>query len=149
MRYYALALFQRGQEMALEKGLILADTKYEFGYHDGDRVTLIDEIHTPDSSRYFFAEGFEERQANGEPQKQLSKEFVRKWLIEKGFQGQEGQQMPDMPEEFIAEISERYIELYETITGRQFIKADTDNIHDRIQANVTAELGRMGMQGLS
>ncbi len=145
MRHYALALFQRGQEMAREKGLILADTKYEFGLHEGEKVTLIDEIHTPDSSRYFYLEGFEERQARGEEQRQLSKEFVRKWLIENGFQGLDGQAVPFMPDEFVAEISERYIHVYETITGRKFEKADTDSIADRIQANVTAELERLGM----
>lgn len=145
MRHYALALFRRGQEMAREKGLILADTKYEFGYHDGDQVMLIDEIHTPDSSRYFYAEGFDERQERGEEQRQLSKEFVRKWLIENGFQGKEGQVVPEMGDAFVDQISARYIELYETITGLKFQKADTASIHDRIQANVTEQLVKMGM----
>ena len=145
MCYYALALFQRGQEMAREKGLILADTKYEFGYHDGDQVTLIDEIHTPDSSRYFYLDGFDERQARGEEQRQLSKEFVRKWLIENGFQGKDGQVPPVMPDAFVEEVSERYIQVYETITGQKFIKADTTQLHDRIQQNVTQELHRLGM----
>jgi phosphoribosylaminoimidazole-succinocarboxamide synthase len=145
MCHYALALFHRGQTMAREKGLILADTKYEFGYHDGDKVTLIDEIHTPDSSRYFYAEGFEERQSKGEAQRQLSKEFVRKWLIENGFQGLEGQQMPFMPDEFVNEVSERYIHVYETVTGQTFLKTDSTNIEARIQANVLAELHRLGM----
>lgn len=145
MCYYALALFKRGQEMANEKGLILADTKYEFGLDEDDRVMLIDEIHTPDSSRYFFLEGFDERQRKGEPQKQLSKEFVRKWLIENGFQGLEGQTMPDMPDSFVEEISARYIELYETITGLKFVKEDTSEMHQRIETNVIAELRRLGM----
>jgi phosphoribosylaminoimidazole-succinocarboxamide synthase len=145
MRHYALALFNRGQSMAREKGLILADTKYEFGYHDGDRVMLIDEIHTPDSSRYFYAEGFEERQSRGEVQRQLSKEFVRKWLIENGFQGKDGQKVPDMPDTFVAEISERYIELYETITDQKFQRAKTEDIAARIEKNVMAELKRLGM----
>jgi phosphoribosylaminoimidazole-succinocarboxamide synthase len=145
MCYYALALFQRGQEMAHDKGLILADTKYEFGYHEGDKVTLIDEIHTPDSSRYFYLDGFEERQARGEEQRQLSKEFVRKWLIDNGFQGKDGQVPPVMPDAFVAEVSERYIQVYETITGQKFIKADTMQLHERIEANVTSELKRLGM----
>ena len=145
MCYYSLALFKRGQEMAAEKNLILADTKYEFGFLDGEKVTLIDEIHTPDSSRYFYAEGFAERQDKGETQKQLSKEFVRQWLIENGFQGQEGQKMPEMPDAFVEEVSERYIHVYETLTGQKFQKADTSNISDRIQKNVTAALVEMGM----
>lgn len=146
MRYYALALFQRGQEMARAKGLLLADTKYEFGYHQGDQVTLIDEIHTPDSSRYFYANGFEERQARGEAQRQLSKEFVRQWLIEHGFQGKDGQQVPGMPHDFITQVSDRYIHVYETLTGQPFIKADTKTIAERIERNVMAELQRLGMQ---
>lgn len=145
MCYYALALFKRGQEMAKEKGLLLADTKYEFGYHDGDKVTLIDEIHTPDSSRYFYADGFEERQSRGEEQRQLSKEFVRKWLIDNGFQGKEGQRVPTMTDEFVTEISDRYIHVYETITGQKFQKADTTTIGARIEANVMKELKRLGM----
>ena len=146
IKYYALALFQKGQEMAREKGLILADTKYEFGYYDGDRITLIDEIHTPDSSRYMYLDGYAERQAAGEPQKQLSKEFVRKWLIEHGFQGLEGQAVPDMDDAFIQQISDRYIELYETVTGRPFIKADTADMAARIEGNVMAALREMGME---
>lgn len=132
---YTRALFQRGTEMAAERGLILVDTKYEFGLKDG-KVYLIDEIHTPDSSRYFYAEGYEERQAKGEPQKQLSKEFVRQWLIEHDFQGLEGQTMPEMPDEFVDVITERYIELYEKIIGKPFVKADNTNIEKRIEENV-------------
>lgn len=132
---YTRALFQRGTEMAAQRGLILVDTKYEFGIKDG-KVMLIDEIHTPDSSRYFYADGYQERQDNNEPQKQLSKEFVRQWLIENGFQGLEGQKMPDMPDDFVEMVSARYIELYEKITGSTFIKADTSNITERIQSNV-------------
>jgi len=128
-------LFQRGTEMAAEMGLILVDTKYEFGKKDG-RIILIDEIHTPDSSRYFYAEGYEERQARGEQQKQLSKEFVRQWLISHGFQGKEGQKVPGMPDEFVNEVSERYIELYENITGEAFVKADTTNMEQRILRNI-------------
>ena len=139
MEAYTLALFQRGTEMALAQGLILVDTKYEFGILDGE-VILIDEIHTPDSSRYFYADGFEERQSKGEEQKQLSKEFVRQWLIENGFQGLDGQEIPFMPDEFIQIISERYIELYERITGKEFVKSDTSNITERINANVAAYL---------
>jgi len=132
---YTRALFQRGTEMAAEMGLILVDTKYEFGKKDG-QILLIDEIHTPDSSRYFYAEGYEERQASGEQQKQLSKEFVRQWLIANGFQGKEGQQVPNMPDEFVEEVSERYIELYESITGEKFVKADTTRIEERILKNI-------------
>ena len=121
---YTLALFQRGTEMAAERGLILVDTKYEFGLV-GDQITLMDEIHTPDSSRYFYADGYAERQKNGEKQKQLSKEFVREWLMENGFQGKDGQKMPDMPQEFIHTVTERYIELYEHITGDKFQKEDS------------------------
>ena len=129
-------LFQRGTEMAAEKGLILVDTKYEFGTVDGE-ITLIDEIHTPDSSRYFYAEGYEERLKNGQEQKQLSKQFVRQWLIENGFQGKEGQTIPEMTDEFIAKVSERYIELFEHITGDTFIKSDISDIITRIEKNVT------------
>lgn len=136
---YTRALFQRGTEMAAERGLILVDTKYEFGVRDG-KVLLIDEIHTPDSSRYFYAEGYEERQSKGEAQKQLSKEFVRQWLIEHGFQGLDGQKMPDMPDEFVNVVTERYIELYEKITGKTFVPADTSDIVSRIQNNVDAFL---------
>ncbi|MDE7464813.1 MAG: phosphoribosylaminoimidazolesuccinocarboxamide synthase [Muribaculaceae bacterium] len=136
MERYALALFKRGSEMAADKGLILVDTKYEFGKYDG-KVLLIDEIHTPDSSRYFYADGYEDRFEKGEPQKQLSKEFVRQWLIENGFMGREGQQVPEMTDEFCESVSERYIELYEHITGRKFVKADETNLTDRIDKNVT------------
>jgi phosphoribosylaminoimidazole-succinocarboxamide synthase len=139
MEKYTRALFQRGTEMAEKRGLILVDTKYEFGIRNGE-VILIDEIHTPDSSRYFYAEGYEQRQKNGEPQKQLSKEFVRQWLIENGFQGLEGQQMPFMPDEFVNTITDRYIELYERITGKIFEKSDTTDIQARIQKNVDAYL---------
>jgi len=139
MENYTRALFQRGSEMAAARGLILVDTKYEFGLRNGE-VILIDEIHTPDSSRYFYADGYEERQQNGEPQKQLSKEFVRQWLIENGFQGKEGQQMPFMPDDFVHTITERYIELYEKITGNDFVKSDVENIEQRIDRNVRAYL---------
>ncbi|MBR5784130.1 MAG: phosphoribosylaminoimidazolesuccinocarboxamide synthase [Bacteroidales bacterium] len=133
---YTYALFQRGTEIAAKQGLILVDTKYEFG-KVGDKIYLIDEIHTPDSSRYFYAEGYEERLKNGEKQRQLSKEFVREWLMENGFQGKEGQQVPEMTEEFIAQVSERYIELYECIVGEKFVKADSENdIEKRIETNV-------------
>ncbi len=132
---YTRALFQRGTEIAAKQGLILVDTKYEFGIRNGE-VILIDEIHTPDSSRYFYSEGYEERQKNGEEQKQLSKEFVRQWLIENNFQGLEGQTMPVMPDDFVEVVTERYIELYEKITGKTFVKSDTSNIQERIQKNV-------------
>lgn len=135
MEAYTRALFERGSKMAAEKGLILVDTKYEFGKREG-KVILIDEIHTPDSSRYFYAEGYEERFLKGEPQRQLSKEFVRQWLIDHGFMGKEGQQVPEMTPEFCREVSERYIELYEHITGRKFVKAPEDNLADRIASNV-------------
>lgn len=133
---YTRKLFQRGTEMAAEKGLILVDTKYEFGKKDG-KIYLIDEINTPDSSRYFYAAGYAERLAKGESQKQLSKEFVRQWLIENGFQGKEGQKIPVMNEAFVKSVSERYIELYENITGDQFVKSDTTQILSRIEKNVT------------
>ena len=136
---YTRALFQRGTEIAAEEGLILVDTKYEFGIRNGE-VILIDEIHTPDSSRYFYKEGYEERQAAGEIQKQLSKEFVRQWLIENDFQGLDGQLMPIMPDEFVKVVTDRYVELYEKITGKSFVKSDTDNIAVRIQSNVNAYL---------
>ena len=135
MESYTRALFARGTQMAAERGLILVDTKYEFGLKDG-KLMLIDEIHTPDSSRYFYAEGYEERQAKGEPQKQLSKEFVRQWLIENGFQGLEGQTMPIMSDDFVNTVSLLYIELYERITGKDFERADTSTIVNRIQENV-------------
>lgn len=133
---YTRELFKRGSKIADKMGLILVDTKYEFGKKDGI-IYLIDEIHTPDSSRYFYKEGYEERFLNGQPQKQLSKEFVRQWLISKGFQGKEGQAMPDMPDAFVNEVSERYIELYEKITGENFKKADATNILKRIETNVS------------
>ena len=142
MEAYTRALFERGTQMAAARGLILVDTKYEFGLRNGE-VILIDEIHTPDSSRYFYAEGYEERQAKGEAQKQLSKEFVRQWLIENGFQGLEGQQMPEMPDAFVHTISERYIELYERITGQAFEKAATSDIVARIEQNVNAYLEKL------
>jgi phosphoribosylaminoimidazole-succinocarboxamide synthase len=139
MEAYTRALFARGTQMAKERGLILVDTKYEFGLKDG-QVILIDEIHTPDSSRYFYADGYEERQRNGEPQKQLSKEFVRQWLIEQGFQGLEGQQMPVMPDDFVELVSQRYIELYEKITGEAFIKDAQEDMIARINNNVSQYL---------
>ncbi len=132
---YTMALFIRGTEMAASRGLILVDTKYEFGSREG-KIYLIDEIHTPDSSRYFYTEGYEERFAKGEAQKQLSKEFVREWLMENGFQGKTGQQVPEMTPEIVAGISERYIELYEHITGETFDKANIENITARIEKNV-------------
>lgn len=133
---YTRALFQRGTEMAEERGLILVDTKYEFGKTNDGKIVLIDEIHTPDSSRYFYIDGYEERQQKGDPQKQLSKEFVRRWLIENGFQGKEGQKIPHMSDEKINEISERYIELYENIIGEKFERVDISNISTRIEENV-------------
>jgi len=136
---YTYALFELGQTMAEERGLILVDTKYEFGIYDG-QVYLMDEIHTPDSSRYFYLEGYEERQNTGEPQEQLSKEFVREWLMEHNFQGKEGQVMPEMPEEFVQVVSERYIQLYELITGKSFIKRDYDNIDSKIFESVKKDL---------
>jgi phosphoribosylaminoimidazole-succinocarboxamide synthase len=132
---YTRALFQRGQEMAKEKGLILVDTKYEFGKADG-KIYLIDEIHTPDSSRYFYAEGYEENQEQGLPQKQLSKEFVRQWLIANGFQGKEGQVVPEMSDELVESISDRYIELFEKITGTSFVRAETTDIASRIEKSI-------------
>ena len=133
---YTRKLFQRGTEIAASRGLILVDTKYEFGKTKEGKIVLIDEIHTPDSSRYFYEEGYQERQDKGETQKQLSKEFVRQWLIENGFQGLEGQQIPEMSDAKISEISNRYIELYEQITGEVFVKATTDNVMNRIEKNV-------------
>lgn len=133
---YTKALFQRGTEIAAKRKLILVDTKYEFGKTKDGKIVLIDEIHTPDSSRYFYADGYQERQDNNESQKQLSKEFVRQWLISEGFQGQDGQEIPEMTNEKIIEISERYIELYEQITGRNFEKGETNNILQRIEKNV-------------
>jgi phosphoribosylaminoimidazole-succinocarboxamide synthase len=137
---YTRALFQRGTEIAASRGLILVDTKYEFGKTKEGVIVLIDEIHTPDSSRYFYADGYQERQDKNEEQKQLSKEFVRRWLIENGFQGLEGQQIPEMTDEYIETVSERYIELYENILGEKFVKADVTNIYDRIEKNVVAYL---------
>lgn len=139
---YTLALYKKGQEMAADKGLILVDTKYEFG-KVGDKIYLIDEIHTPDSSRYFYAEGYEERQKNGQEQKQLSKEFVRQWLIENGFQGKDGQVVPEMTDTKIQEISERYIELFEKITGMKFEKISLENVNTRIEANVISALNKL------
>lgn len=138
---YTRALFERGSKMAAEKGLILVDTKYEFGLLDG-KVILIDEIHTPDSSRYFYADGYQERFEKGEPQRQLSKEFVRQWLIERGFMGKTGQQVPEMTDEFVESVSKRYIELYEHITGKTFVPAPEANLTDRIAVNVTDCLTR-------
>lgn len=137
---YTKALFQRGSEIAAARGLILVDTKYEFGKTKTGKIVLIDEIHTPDSSRYFYADGYQERQDRGEAQKQLSKEFVRQWLISKGFQGLEGQTLPEMTDDYIEIVSDRYIELYENITGETFIKADISNIQERIEKNVLAYL---------
>ena len=136
---YTLALYQRGCEIAAEKGLILVDTKYEFGKKDG-KIILIDEIHTPDSSRYFYAEGYEERLAKGEDQRQLSKEFVRQWLIANGFQGKEGQTVPEMTPEYCDSVTDRYVELYENIVGEKFVKADVADIAARIERNVTEYL---------
>lgn len=136
---YTYALFERGTQMAAEKGLILVDTKYEFGKKDG-KIYLIDEIHTPDSSRYFYAEGYQKRFERGEAQKQLSKEFVRQWLIENGFQGKPGQQIPEMTEAYCNSVSERYIELYERVVGKPFEKADLSNLAERIEKNITEYL---------
>ena len=133
---YTRKLFQRGTEIAAKRGLILVDTKYEFGKTKEGKIVLIDEIHTPDSSRYFYADGYQERQDKGEHQKQLSKEFVRQWLIENGFQGKENQQIPVMDDDKIIEISNRYIELYEQITGEKFVKASSENVLERIEKNV-------------
>lgn len=137
---YTKALFQRGTEIAAKMGLILVDTKYEFGKKDGE-IYLIDEIHTPDSSRYFYLEGYEERQAKGEPQKQLSKEFVREWLMSHGFQGNKGQTVPEMTDEFVDSVSERYIELYENITGEKFQRADVSDVLARVENNIREYLG--------
>lgn len=141
---YTKALFQRGTELAAKRGLILVDTKYEFGKTREGEIVLIDEIHTPDSSRYFYADGYEERQASGESQKQLSKEFVRQWLISNGFQGLEGQTVPEMSDEYIESVSNRYIELFESITGESFEKADVSNIQERIGSNVSSYLNTLG-----
>ena len=136
---YTLALFERGTEIAAKRGLILVDTKYEFGKHDG-KIYLMDEIHTPDSSRYFYAEGYEDRFEKGEPQKQLSKEFVREWLMDNGFQGKAGQQVPEMTAEIVNSISDRYIELYEHIIGEKFVPESSDDVLARIEKNVNAYL---------
>lgn len=140
LEQYTRALFERGTQMAAARGLILVDTKYEFGKTADGKIVLIDEIHTPDSSRYFYADGYADRQARGETQKQLSKEFVRQWLIENGFQGKSGQVIPEMSDDYIASVSERYIELYENIMGEAFVKADVEDIHTRIRQNVEAYL---------
>ena len=132
---YTLQLFKRGTEIAAQRGLILVDTKYEFGLHDG-KIYLMDEIHTPDSSRYFYSDGYQERFEKGEPQRQLSKEFVREWLMDNGFQGKEGQQVPEMTDEIVKSISDRYIELYEHITGEKFVAEDSDKLEERIERNV-------------
>ena len=137
---YTYAVVKKGSEIAREKGLILVDTKYEFGKTKNGEIVLIDEVHTPDSSRYFYLEGYEERLKKGEPQKQLSKEFVRQWLIENGFQGREGEQIPEMTDAHVSSISERYIELYEHLIGKKFIKADISNIQERIYNNVSEYL---------
>lgn len=139
IKHYALSLFARGTEMAARQGLILVDTKYEFGTR-GEEIYLMDEVHTPDSSRYYYAEGYEERQANGEAQKQLSKEFVREWLMENGFQGKDGQEMPEMSDAFVEKVRNRYIELYEIMTGQTFNAYQGDDIARRIEDNVTAAL---------
>lgn len=140
MEKYTFALFERGTEIAAKRGLILVDTKYEFGLHNGE-VTLMDEIHTPDSSRYFYSEGYEEKFEKGEPQKQLSKEFVREWLLSNNFQGQEGQKLPEMTDEIVENISNRYIELYENITGEKFNKEAHEDPAKRIDKNVLEYLG--------
>ncbi len=140
LEQYTRALFERGTALAKERGLILVDTKYEFGKTTDGRIVLIDEIHTPDSSRYFYAEGYAERQAAGAPQKQLSKEFVRQWLIQHGFQGLEGQRLPEITTAYTEKVSQRYIELYEQITGETFIPAPINNLHQRIEQNVLAYL---------
>lgn len=142
---YTRKLYAFGHKTALERGLILVDTKYEFGFHDG-QVILMDEIHTPDSSRYFYADTYEEFQQKGIPQKQLSKEFVRQWLIEQGFMGLEGQTMPDMPDTFVKEISDRYIDLYEHITGKKFARFDSDNRYAQIETRVNAALKELRVE---
>lgn len=142
LEQYTRALFQRGTEIAAERGLILVDTKYEFGKTKEGEIVLIDEIHTPDSSRYFYADGYQKRQEKGEPQKQLSKEFVRQWLISNGFQGLEGQSVPEMSDDYIESVSNRYIELFENITGDKFVKGDISNLQERISTNVKAYLAK-------
>lgn len=138
---YTRALYHRGNEMAAKQGLILVDTKYEFGSYKGE-IILMDEIHTPDSSRYFYADGYEMRQANGDAQKQLSKEFVRQWLIENGFMGQEGQVIPDMSDAYVQSVSERYIELYEKVTGKKFQRADANAVEKRVEENILSYLSK-------
>ena len=142
MEQYTRALFQRGTEIAARRGLILVDTKYEFGKRNG-KVYLIDEIHTPDSSRYFYADGYEEKFAKGEPQRQLSKEFVRQWLIDRGFMGQARQQVPEMTDEFVQSVTDRYVELYEHIVGEKFVKDESSDLAARIEKNVTAYLAKL------
>ena len=142
MERYTRALFAKGTEMAAAKGLILVDTKYEFGKRDG-KVILIDEIHTPDSSRYFYADGYQERFEKGESQRQLSKEFVRQWLIDNGFMGKEGQQVPEMTDEFIASVTDRYVELYEHITGKSFVRTPEEHLTERIERNVVDCLNKI------
>jgi len=139
---YSLKLFEQGTRLALDKGLILVDTKYEFGKKDG-KIYLIDEVHTPDSSRYFYADGYQERFEKGEPQKQLSKEFVREWLVEQGFQGNEGQEVPEMSDDFIKQVSERYIELFEKITGEKFKYMESEDVKKRIEQNTLQSLERI------
>ncbi len=139
---YTRAVFKRGSELAAQRGLLLVDTKYEFGKHD-NQIILIDEIHTPDSSRYFYADGYEERLSKNEPQKQLSKEFVREWLIANNFQGKEGQTVPAMSDEWIEQISQRYIELYEKLTGEKFIRTDNSDVLARVERNVVSELSKL------
>jgi len=147
LEHYSLAVFKRGTELAAKQGLILVDTKYEFGKLN-DRIFLIDEIHTPDSSRYFYADGYEEKQKRSEPQKQLSKEFVREWLIENNFQGKEGEVVPEMSDDWVSRISERYIELYEKLTGEDFEKADASDISFRIENNILNALADFGYHSL-
>ena len=142
IKYYALELFKKGTEVAAKQGLILVDTKYEFGQKD-DKIYLIDEVHTPDSSRYYYSEGYEERQAAGERQKQLSKEFVREWLMANNFQGLDGQMMPEMPDTFVDQITERYIELYERVSGKKFDRGDISHMEERIVDNVVTALGKL------
>jgi len=143
IKAYAFRLYNKGSEMAKERGLILVDAKYEFGYDEYERIYVMDEIHTPDSARYFYAEGYEERQAKGETQKQLSKEFVREWLMANNFQGKDGQVMPNMPDEVVYEISNRYIEVYETLTGLTFEKANNEDIHQRIFKNTEGAISKL------
>jgi phosphoribosylaminoimidazole-succinocarboxamide synthase len=143
LRDWSLALFRRGTEMAAEQGLILVDTKYEFGRTQDGEYVLIDEVHTPDSSRYYYQDGYEERLEKGEPQRQLSKEFVREWLMEHDFQGQEGEEMPDLPDTFRAKVAERYIELYETVTGRSF----APDLHPEPEKRVHAALRKYAQRG--